>query len=154
VSLSADGKLLASASADKTARIIDVATGRTLCTIQHDDKVFTVSLSADGKLLASGSADKTARITDVSTGQPLLKNMNKLYNGLGQTLLIINHNDRVSSVSLSADGKLLASHSNDGTTRITDIINGKSLQTIKSNDGFMSMSLSADGKLLANGSMD
>ena len=58
VSLSNNGQLLATGSADNTACVTDIATGQTLRTIEHDDFDESVSLSSDGKLLANGSWDK------------------------------------------------------------------------------------------------
>src|SRR5437660_10799564 len=51
LSFSADGKLLASASWDHTARIWDVATGREVSRFSgHEDGASAVAISPDGRL--------------------------------------------------------------------------------------------------------
>ena len=65
VAFSPDGRLLATASKDKTARLWDPATGECLRTLTgHDDFVRGVAFSPDGRLLATASNDKTARLWD------------------------------------------------------------------------------------------
>ena len=55
--------LLATASADKTARLWDPATGEHRRTLTgHTGRVHGVAFSPDGRLLATASADKTARL--------------------------------------------------------------------------------------------
>ena len=72
VSISADGKRLASGSNDKTARLWDTETGKEIQRfVGHEELVSSVSLSADGKRLASGSGDKTVRLWDTETGRLL-----------------------------------------------------------------------------------
>ena len=69
---SADGKAVVTASADKTARLWDVATGKELHVLRgHEDGVYRAEFSADGKTVATASADKTARLWDVASGKEL-----------------------------------------------------------------------------------
>jgi len=61
VSFSPDGTYLATASRDKTAKLVEVATGREVTRITHGDWVENVSFSPDGTYLATESRDKTVK---------------------------------------------------------------------------------------------
>jgi WD40 repeat protein len=138
VALTADGKLLASASSDKTVRLWDVAAGKELKKMEgHTADVNSVALSADGKLLASGGKDKLVIVWDVSSGKP------------AHTLK--GHTGEVTSVALSADGKLLASGGKDKTVRLWDTAAGKEVATVKAPDEVLGVALTPDGKVLAAG---
>ncbi len=63
VAFSPDGRLLATAGWDGTARLWDPATGGHLRTLTgHDGPVAGVAFSPDGRLLATASRDRTARL--------------------------------------------------------------------------------------------
>ncbi len=70
---SADGTKIASAGADRSIRIFDVATKKQLKLIEdHADWVMDVAWSPDGKKLASASRDKTSKVFDAEKGESLV----------------------------------------------------------------------------------
>ncbi|MBP5973083.1 hypothetical protein HW132_10135 [Brasilonema sp. CT11] len=142
VSFSPDGKTLASASADHTIKLWDVATGKQKTTLTgHSDVVYSVSFSLDGKTLGSASADHTIKLWDVATGK--------------QKTTLSGHSGVVYSVSFSPDGKTLASASWDKTIKLWDVATGEEQTTLKGHsDEVESVSYSPDGKTLASASAD
>ncbi|WP_414545047.1 hypothetical protein [Nostoc sp. CCY0012] len=107
------GKILQ--SHDNTIKLWDVETGTEIRTLMgHESTVFSVSLSQDGKTLASGSEDQTIKLWDVESDKTI-----KLWDvetGTGIRTLM-GHKSWVNSVSLSQDGKTLASGSHDKTIK-------------------------------------
>jgi WD40 repeat protein len=66
---SPDGKFVVTASADKTARLWNAATGQAIgAPVKHDDDVLSAEFSPDGRCIVTISWD-TARIWDVSSLQ-------------------------------------------------------------------------------------
>jgi WD40 repeat protein/serine/threonine protein kinase len=145
VAFSADGKTLASASADGTICLWDASTGTQLGDPLrgHSDGVFSVAFSPDSKTLASAGYDNTLRLWDVSTGTQR-----------GESLR--GHEKGVASVAFSPDGRTLASASLDGTVRRWDVSTGKPLGEPLRGDvaGIFSVAFSPDGKTLASGGFD
>jgi WD40 repeat protein len=66
----------------------------------HSDPVLALTLSRDGRTLASGSYDHNVKLWDVKTGNEIRTLAYKKMEGV---------TEQVRSVSLSSDGKVVAS---------------------------------------------
>jgi WD40 repeat protein/class 3 adenylate cyclase/tRNA A-37 threonylcarbamoyl transferase component Bud32 len=139
---SPDGKRIVTASADKTARIWDAETGKTLTEpLKHDDYVHTAQLSPDGKRIVTASGDRTARIWDAETGNAVTEPMK--------------HDSDVYTAQFSPDGKRIVTASGDGTARIWDAETGKALTEPLTHDGVVTTAqFSPDGKRIVTASND
>ena len=104
VIFSTDGQYLASASADRTARIWEVASGDQVRSLSTNSQVNSVAFTPDDRYLAGACFDGTVRIWNVS--------------GANEVATLTGHTGRVFFVTFSADGRLLASAAEDRTVRL------------------------------------
>ena len=145
VAFSPDGKTLAIASHDGTARLANVATHRQIGGPLTAGRrpVDAVAFSPDGKILATAGGDGTARLWDVAThrqiGAPLTADTSP-----------------VIAVAFSPDGKILATASWDGTARLWDVATHQQIGAPLTTDNKIvnAVAFSPNGKILATASWD
>ena len=152
---SPDGNFLASAAADKMARLTDLAAGKLARTFEgHTQHVLGVSWSPDGRTLATAGADAQVKLWDAATGDRK-KNVDGYekeatavrFAGAGATLVTSSGDSKVrllaadgnqvrvfpdvadfmNAVAVSADGKIVVAGGQDGVLRIWNAADGKTL---------------------------
>jgi WD40 repeat protein len=169
---------------DKTLRLWDVASGRSLqTTVAHNFPAYCVAFSPDGKVLATGSNDSMLKVWDAD-GVRELRSARAHVNGVksvvftpdGRTIIsagddasikfwnaptleeqrtLSGHVGNVEALALSPDGKLLVSAGLDKSIRLWDVTLGNSLGNfVGHGDASRALAFSPDGRLLATGSAD
>jgi dipeptidyl aminopeptidase/acylaminoacyl peptidase len=113
--------------ADRSVRLVEVATGREVRRfVGHAASVWAVAFAPDGKRALSGSLDGTARLWDVATGQELRR--------------LDGHAGLVSAVAFAPDGRRALSAGFDHAVVVWDLDSGRELRRI---DGWPSVVHSA-----------
>ncbi|CAB4028667.1 apoptotic protease-activating factor 1-like, partial [Paramuricea clavata] len=113
-------KRIVTASKDGTAKVWDSVSGNFLFTCVHERNqwVLTCVVSSDNKRIVTGSVESVVKTWDASTGQELFN--------------VKPHSDVVRSLSISEDNVIFASGSDDGTVKISSLVDGKVLASCTS----------------------
>ena len=137
LSFSSDGQMIAFASEDNPVKLWHL-NGEKVETL--GEAVSNISFSPNRPILALGGQDGTLKLWNFN---------NKELKKLGK------HERRVTSVSFSPDGQMIASASDEDNTLKLWNIDGKYPKTLRGHDGLVtSVSFSPDGQIIASGSDD
>lgn len=159
VGFSPDGKWVISGSGDQTARVWDASSGEELRAFKsHGSQIGSVALSPDGRRIVTGGGavrfspdgqyfdviieeDPTAKVWDAG--------------GSMEVLTLDGHTGAVSSVDLSADGRLVVSGSFDGTARVWDVRSRREVQRVGGRGtAIRAVAFLPDGRRIVTGSFD
>ena len=184
LAISADGKMVATGGGDRKLRLYERATAKLLNELPgHGLSINGVAFSPDGKLVASACADQRLRVFDTANGGVKLAIPQFQGNQYAVTFLpdsrtvalagarptrvllidtrdgsvqrsLEGHTEAVTGLSISADGKRLASISDDRTARVYELPEGKPLVVQALEDVPRALALSPDGTRLATGGLD
>ena len=107
MAFSQDGTILAVGSNDDTVKLWDLAMGTASATLEAR-WADCVAFAPNGTMFATGTQEKLVRLYNMSTGDIIAT-----FEG---------HNDNVTSVFFTPDGRTLASGSGDGTILLWDLL--------------------------------
>ncbi len=148
VAFSADGRYLATASADHTAAIWQLPDGNLTALLPHKEEVVDVVFSPDNRYLATASSDHTAGVWETASGQNRFR---------------LEHKGAVTAVAFSPDGMHLATVSEDCTAKIWEMASGQCKAHLmhdyfkdanRSSARLLDVTFSPDGRYLVTGGGD
>jgi len=134
-----DETRILTASADNTARIWDIKTGKKLQCFMHDNWVISACFNKDETRILTASADNTTRVWDIKTEKELQRFI---------------HDERVYSACFNKDETYILTASTDKTARIWDIKTGKELQRFQHDHWLKSACFNKDETLILTASND
>ncbi len=136
-----DGKGLFSTSADRTARLWDIATGRELHRFWHPHCVRTGAVLPDGRRAVTGCEDGGVRLWDLQSGKLIRP--------------LVQHSGGVWAVAVSTDGTQALSGGQDKTLRILDVARGGERRQFEGvSSPIWSVAFSPDGRRVVAGGLD
>jgi DNA-binding beta-propeller fold protein YncE len=135
MTLSTDGRMLATVDSRDTVRLREVATGRRYRGIPIGT-LSGLTFSPDGSLLATAGGDGTVRLWDVATQQQV---------GLSMDASTA---EGANAVAFTPDGSLLATAGGDGTVRLWDVATQQQIGPSIKAGGVSALAFSPDATLL------
>ena len=142
IAVTSDGKRALSASSDRTLRLWDLNTGRTLATLEgHSAGVQSVAVAPDGKRAVSASWDHTLKVWELETGRALCT--------------LEGHGEGIYCVVVTPDGVHAVSASGDHTLIVWDLEAGRALETLEGHSGpVLGVAVTPDGRRAVSASQD
>ena len=136
---SPDGTRIVTASADKTAKLWDTASGKLVASFAHQGWVWHAEFTQDGARILTASADKTAKLWDTASGELIAS---------------FDHQDAVYDAAFSPDGARILTASADHTAKLWNAASGKLIASFAHQGIAWDVAFSPDGTRILTTSAD
>jgi len=178
---SPDSRYIASASSDNTIKIFEIETGLEYMTLTgHSREVNSISFSPDGRYLASSSSDATIKLWDLNTRKEIKTFPSEFFSFVkfspdgsciatkawvnkiailepftGKKKILQGHDEHITSIDFSSDGKYLVSGGFDKKVKIWEVSTGQLVHSFEeNNESIFSVAFSPDNKIVVAGSFN
>lgn len=162
---SPDGSQIVSAGEDGTVRIWHRGSIDSQPLGAHNGPVYAAEFTPDGKYVVSGGRDRRLLVWKVpaESGEApklVVQRLQGEVDEAGPTVHALGeHSAEIRSISISPDGKIAFSASNDNSVKVwkfnQDVLHGKLLKTLRGHGGWVRSCASlADGREVISGSHD
>jgi WD40 repeat protein len=144
--ISADGRVIVSASADSTIKLWDALLGIELTTLaRHTRPVSDCAISRDGTRLVSASEDKRLTVWDYDRSNERAS----------FRATLAGHEAAVSACDISSDGRFVVSASEDKTLKLWESSTGQELRAFEGHTARVTgCAIRADGSVIISASLD
>src|SRR5260221_359501 len=136
---SPDATRVLTASADKSAKLWEAASGKLIATFLHEDSVNAAVFSPNGTRILTASADHSAKLWDQASGRLVVSFINE---------------DSVNAAVFSPDGTRVLTASADKTAKLWDTASGKLVASFVHEDSVNHVAFSPDGTRILTASAD
>lgn len=142
VAFSPVGMLVATSSADQTARLWDAKTGKCLHVLKcPEGDIRLVTFSPNGKTMLTANTEGTVKLWDVKSGDC--------------SAVLLGHKGSINDVVFSPDGRHILTGSADQTARLWGVRSGTCLASLMGHtEEVNAVAFSSDGKYAITGSGD
>ena len=138
---SPDGQYVITGSADSTAKLWEVSTGKEIRTFQGYRVAHVANFSSDGQYIITQGPGGNVLLYEISTG-----NLIRVFQG---------HRGAINSANFSPDGQHIITGGWDGNANLWEVSTGNLIRTFRgSNSAVNSANFSPDGQYIITGSAD
>lgn len=140
IALTPDGRLIVSASFDRTIKLWDVATGALLRSFAgHEGEIWAVAVTPDGRRIVSGGGDDAIKVWDMATGA-LLRSIASGQGGV------------VASLAVTPDSRHVIAGGYGGAIGLWDLETGALIRRFEDHPGaVLALAVKPDGRQVISG---
>jgi len=140
IALTPDGRLIVSASFDRTIKLWDVATGALLRSFAgHEGEIWAVAVTPDGRRIVSGGGDDAIKVWDMATGA-LLRSIASGQGGV------------VASLAVTPDSRHVIAGGYGGAIGLWDLETGALIRRFEDHPGaVLALAVTPDGRQVISG---